>query len=285
MTRLNNGLRFLIICALIAAIAATQLAYDATKMVANETLPSAITPETVRMLDMGFHGTAASFLWVSTMPKILDLFHGNNDYVPSLSYLLAVDPRLGYPYAFSIVTLPYVPTSTGYTTGLQDAMVIGTEGLQHSDPDWRIPYYVATNYYLALHDMKNAALYFGLAANTPGVPYYAHRFAENFGNEQKDRERTLGLWESIRDTSSDPDTKMRAQAYIDHLEMFIYLEAAAVQYKKQYGAFPTDLKQLVEKKIIPAIPEDPFGYTFIIDKNGTVSLDLSAPPPSNAQAR
>jgi hypothetical protein len=137
---------------------------------------------------------------------------------------------------------------------------------------------MATNYYLAEHDMKNAALYFDIAAKTPGVPYYAQRFAENFGNEQKDRDRTIGLWESIRDTTNDPDTKLRAQAYVDHLEIFNYLEAAAAQYKGRYGAFPATLDQLVKKNIIPEIPQDPFGYPLVIAKDGTVSIDLTAAP-------
>jgi hypothetical protein len=278
--RSNNAFRFLAICFLLAAVAGVQFAYDATKLQTDATLPSSITPETVRMLDMGFHSTVASFLWVNTMPEILDLFRDRTEYLSDVQYLTTVDPRLAYPYAFSILTLPAVPTSTGYTTGLQDAMTIGAQGLKDSDPDWRIPYYMATNYYLALHDNKDAALYFDMAAQTPGVPYYAQRFAENFGNEQKDRDRTIALWETIRDTTNDPDTKVRAQAYIDHLEIFDYLEAAATQYKKEFGAFPTDLNQLVTKNIIPSIPPDPFGYTFIIDsKSGTVSIDLAAPPP------
>jgi hypothetical protein len=277
---LNRASKFLIICVLVAAIAGLQYSYDATKTTTGAALPSSISPETLRMFDMGFHSTVASFLWVSTMPDVLDLFRNQTEYLTGVAYLTAVDPRLGYPYAFSVLTLPAVPTSTGYTTGVADAMAIGQQGLKNSDPDWRIPYYMATNYYLALNDMKDAALYFDMAAQTPGVPYYAQRFAENFGNEQKDRDRTIALWETIRDTTNDPDTKVRAQAYIDHLEIFNYLEAAAAQYKTTYGSFPTNLNQLVTKNIIPAIPQDPFGYTFIIDKDGIVSLDLTVPSSS-----
>jgi hypothetical protein len=126
--------------------------------------------------------------------------------------------------------------------------------------------------------MKNAALYFDVAARTPGIPFYAQRFAENFGNEEKDRDRTIELWKTIRDTTNDPDTRDRAQAYVDHLEIFNYLDAAVGEYKKQFGVFPAVPEALVEKHIIPAIPEDPFGGVFIIDAKGVVSLDLNAVP-------
>lgn len=278
--RLPAYAKFLIIVFLLAAIAGTQFLYDATKVTTGASLPSSITPETVRMLDMGFNGTVASFLWVNTMPEILDFFNHKTEYLADLSYLTAVDPKFGYPYAFSVLTLPIVPTSTAFDP-IATAQAIGEQGLQNADPDWRIPYYMATNYYLEEHDTKDAALYFDLAARTPGVPYSAQRFAENFGNEQKDRDRTIALWESIRDTTSDPDTKARAQAYIDHLEIFDYLENAAAQYKSEFGAFPTNLNQLVTKNIIPAIPPDPFGYTFEIEKNGTVDINLTIPPTAN----
>ena len=274
--RLTAVPKFLIIVILLTAIALTQVLYDGTKVASNAALPSSITPETVRMFDMGFHAAAASFLWVNTMPEVLDFWNGKTEYVPDVTYITEVDPKIGYPYAFSALILPFVPTSTGYTTGLQDSITIGQAGLKNSDPDLRISYYMATNYYLYLHDTKDAALYFNIAAQTPGIPYYAQRFAENFGNEQKDRDRTIALWETIRDTTNDPDTKVRAQAYIDHLEIFDYLEAAAAQYKKLYGAFPAQLDQLVAKNIIPAIPQDPFGSTLIINKDGTVSIDLTA---------
>jgi hypothetical protein len=279
--RLNSSLKFLSVVFLLCAIAGTQALYDATKVPTPSGETGGLSPEVVRMMDMGFHSTVASFLWVATMPDILDLFRDRTEYLPEVAYLNAVDPKLSYPYAFSVLTLTAIPTSTGYMTGLADSMAIGHRGLQSANPDWRIPYYMATNYYLQLHDNKDAALYFDMAAQTPGVPYYAQRFAENFGNEQKDRDRTIALWESIRDTTNDPDTKARAQAYIDHLEIFEYLEAAAAQYKTDYGAFPAKLDQLVTKGIIPAIPADPFGSTFIIDASGTVSVDLTAPPPAN----
>jgi hypothetical protein len=53
------------------------------------------------------------------------------------------------------------------------------------------------------------------------------------------------------------------------------LDAASKQYKKEFGVYPTSTAQLVEKNIIPAVPRDPFGFTFIIDLNGTSAINLS----------
>jgi hypothetical protein len=259
---------------LIASIASAQFLYDATKVAVQGGVPSSITPQAVRMLDAGFHAAAGSFLWVSTMPEILELFNKKTNYLTDLSYLNAVDPKLGYPYAFSVITLPAIPTTT-FPGGLDAAMAIGKRGLRDADPDWRIPYYLGTEYFLAFKDRKTAAEYFDITARTPGVPYFAKRFSENFGAEKKERVQTRELWASIRDTTNNEDTKARAQAYIDRLDIFDYLEAAAAQYKKIYGVMPATPDELVQKNIIPGVPQDPFGFSFTINKDGTVTIDLT----------
>jgi hypothetical protein len=173
-----------------------------------------------------------------------------------------------------VLTLPIVPTST-YPDALQQSIAIGQEGIKNGDPDWRVPYYMATNYFLQLKDTKEALVYYNLAAQTPGIPQYAERFALNFGIETNQRQTIEQLWATIRDSTNDPDTKARAQAYIDRLQDFDYLDAASKQYKKEFGVYPTSTAQLVEKNIIPAVPRDPFGFTFIIDLNGTSAINLS----------
>lgn len=274
--------KYFIIAALFAAVASTQFLYDATKITAPTSANSAFSASTVRMIDGGFHATAASFLWVSTMPEILDLFRNRTEYLTDVSFINQVDPKLSYPYAFSVLTLPAIPTSTGFMGGIAAAMAIGQRGLENADPDWRIAYYIATNYFLDFKDIANAQRYFDVAAQTPGIPYYAKRFAENFGAEQRNRDRTRDLWITIRDTTNDPDTKARAQAYIDRLAIFDYLEAAAAQYKKIYGLYPATLNRLVQKKVIPALPQDPFGFTFTLEKDGTIGIDLTLLPTSTA---
>ena len=46
-------------------------------------------------------------------------------------------------------------------------------------------------------------------------------------------------------------------------------------YKKEFGVFPTSTAELVTRGIIPSVPVDPFGFTFIIQSDGTSAIDLS----------
>jgi hypothetical protein len=278
MTRLNHPFaKIITVGLLLALIALLQLEYDATKLALPASSAQTVSPFMVRLLDMGFHPAVASFLWATTMPEILDLWRMKTEYFTDLAFVNAVDPKLSYPYAFSVLTLPAVPAADD-PQAVAQADAIGAQGIANGDTDWRIPYYMATNEFLYAKDDIAAAKYYNLAAETPGIPAYAERFSLNFGIETNQRQKTEQLWETIKDSTNDPDEKARAQAFIDHLQDFDYLDAASVLYKKEFGVLPTSTAELVAKGIIPSVPVDPFGFLFIIQKDGTSAIDLDTLP-------
>jgi hypothetical protein len=272
----NPYIKALFLAVAFLAVILSQHAYDAVK-----TAPPAISSgspassELVRVVDMGFHSTVASALWIATMPEALDFFHGKTEYLSDLDYLNSVDPRLGYPYAFSVLILPALP----YNDSTEAWIEIGTRGIKNADPDWQIPYYMATNYFLSLHDRKSAIEYYDIAARTPGIPAYAERFALNFGIGENERAKVKELWTTIRDTTNDDFTKTRAEAYIERLDDLDLLEAAASTYKTRFGSYPTSTDALVNAGIISALPQDPFGFTFVVSpKTGVAGIDLNTLP-------
>jgi len=269
-------LRIALLAFLFVAIVASQVAYDATAKTLPAGLPQSVSPEFVRLVDMGFHSTAGSFLWISTMPEILGTyFTGSTQYLTDLAFVNAVDPKLSYPYAFTVLVLPELMNFPNHDA---IAIAVGKEGVANADPDWRIPYYLGAEYYLNLKDEKNALIYYDIAAHTPGIPAISKNFALNFSALPKGRAKTEALWESIAESTTDANVKQRAEDYIYRLQIFDYLEAAAKAYKIKNGAFPSTLQILVASGVISAIPQDPFGYQFKIDTDGTVELDLSKIP-------
>ncbi len=278
MARFNNPFaKIVMIGLLLALVVLLQFEYDATKTVLPASSAQTVSPFMVRIMDMGFHPAVASFLWATTMPEILDLWNKKTEYFTDLAFVNAVDPKLSYPYAFSVLTLPAVPASAD-PQAIEQAEAIGEQGIASADTDWRIPYYMATNEFLYAKDEQKALQYYNLAAQTPGIPAYAERFSLNFGIETNQRQKTEELWETIKASTNDPDEKVRAQAYIDHLQDFDYLDAASAQYKKEFGVYPTSTDELVQKGIIPSVPVDPFGFTFIMQPNGTSAIDLNKLP-------
>lgn len=261
---------------LLAGVIFFQYEYDVTAISASQGASAQLSPSFVRTIDMGFNAPIASFAWISTMPTILDLFlHGQTEYFPGLDFVNGVDPKMSYPYAFSVITVPVV---AAYPNAVAAANAIGERGLAAADPDWRIPFYMATNYYLYLKDKEDALRYYDIAARTPGVPSTTQRFAINFSIGFGSRDQTKSLWTVIRDTTNDEFTKEHAQAYIDRLDDLDYLEAAAGRYKAAYGVFPGTPDDLVAKHIIPQVPQDPFGFSFLMRSDGTATIDVAHPP-------
>jgi len=277
MARLNAYTKIAVLGLLLALVAVLQYEYDSTKLILPASAEQSASPFMVRIMDMGFHPAVASFLWATTMPEILDLWNKKDEYFADLAFVNAVDPKMSYPYAFSVLTLPAVPAQDD-PQAVAQAYAIGVQGIANGDTDWRVPYYMATNEFLYAKDNIAAAKYYNLTAETPGVPQYAERFALNFGIETNQRQKTEQLWETIKDSTNDPDTQARAQAYIDHLEDFDYLDAAAAMYKKDFGVFPTSTAELVAKGIVPVVPVDPFGFTFVIGADGRSAIDLNSLP-------
>jgi len=277
--RLGALSKAVILILLLLVVVVLQYDYDLSKGTALAPLASYTSPEFIRIVDMGFHSTVASALWAGTMPEVLDLFNGKTEYVTDEAYVNAVDPKLSYPYAFSVLTLPAIPRAD-FAGDASDtlALAIGQQGIANADPDWRIPYYMAIDYYLDARDTKSALQYFDIAARTPGVPEYAERFALNFGIGTNGRAKIEELWATIASSTNDEATKERADAYVTRLQIFDYLEAAAKIYKTQIGAYPTSTNELVTAKIIPHVPQDPFGFIFIFRAAGQADIDLNTPP-------
>lgn len=269
-----------IVILLLAVVVLLQFQYDRAAAAAPPIPPgssSDVTPLMIRLADMGFHPAVASFIWANVMPSILDLFNGRTEYLSGLAFVNGVDPKLSYPYAFSVLTLPAVPTKD-YPDGVAESIAIGKEGLANADPDWRIPYYMAMNYYLSLHDEKAALIYFNMAAQTPGVPQFAERFALNFAVGTDQRAKAEQLWATIASSTNDVYEQHRAEAYIAHLKILDYLAAASKAYKDKFGVYPTSTQALVVKGVIPSVPKDPFGFTFLIKPDGSPAVNYKQLP-------
>ncbi len=172
----------------------------------------------VRAADLGLHSASASLMWVKITQDVYTwLGEGkkNQTLADDIRLVNALDPRWSYPYAFAAIMLPEFGE-------MQKAVEIGERGIVDAEPDWRIPYYLATSYHM-LKDRANAAKYFDLAAATPGAPENISRVAKTYGTGKNAREETKQIWQAIAENSTDPDLRERAKIYVEYIE---YLEVS-----------------------------------------------------------
>ncbi|MBI4084974.1 MAG: hypothetical protein HY432_00500 [Candidatus Liptonbacteria bacterium] len=225
----------------------------------------------VKAFDLGLDSAAAAYYWVDeAIFETPTLKYGFEKYSKDLEFINELDPRFSFPYYWTLLLLPYATNI--YPGAIDAAIEIGERGAREADPDWRVYFFLATNYYLYKNDRLNAAKYFDMASREHGAPPHIKRFSANFGIAKSVREQTKQVWEVIAQSSGSDDVKARAEAYIARLNIFDFLEEKTREYKNKFGKFPDSINDLVSGEILTALPQDPFGFQFVIDKNGTAGI-------------
>lgn len=219
-----------------------------------------IPAQAIKLGSLGLDSAAASFMWIYTIQQFTDYPY---DLPRLIKTVNALDPKFSYPYAFAAFILPAFKAT-------DQAVEIAKEGIDKADPDWQIPYYLAATYHSHLKDRKNAALYFDLAANTPGAFEGARVVASRYGTRTNVRDQTKEIWESIYETSRDELVKESAKNHLVHIGLVEALEKAVSLYRQKYGTYPKDINNLVAKKIIKQIPASPFEVEFGLGEKGAV---------------
>ncbi len=258
-----------VIVALLGCAAFFQYAYDQDWVRNPVSQPPALPVGFIKAFDLGLHSAAAGLLWTNqVMTELPFLPYGFARYSSDLATVNQLDPRLSIPYYWSVLILP----DTRFPERIDEAIAIGQQGVGVADPDWRLAFYLAMDYALYKDDYAKAALYFDMAAHMPGIPDTQKKFSENYGLIPKTREAAKQMWAFLYQTSGDETTRQRALLHIERFNDLDVLEYAAKLYKQKYNVFPKTVQDMVDKNILRAAPQDPFGFPFTIDQNGMASV-------------
>lgn len=234
----------------------------------NETRePNVINSELIKKFSFGYDNLISDIYWLST----IQYYGGGDPYggyakLPNLlNSVVDLNPKFQYPYIFSLLVLPNEKMA-------DQALTIGEKGRTALPDDWQIPYYMGTVYHIDKKDYKNAGKYLEIAAGKPGVLPIAKLLAATYYAKANERDIAYNLYKVIYENSQDEYTKEKAGNYLKNLEIISFLEDAAKHYKIRYGHYPLKLQDLVNGKILTAIPESPINRELIIDPNsGKVS--------------
>ena len=260
---------YLSICFLLlfGSLIYVQAEYDKNQKKVPNPEPFVPTAAVIKAADLGLHTAAADIAWLAAIQYFgggqSRTFEKLDDYL----FLAAdLDEKFAYPYAFGVLVLPGVKST-------DEGIEIAKLGIERNIPDYRIPYYLATTYHVEKEDKKNAALYFDLAAKTPGAPAGIKKVAANYGARPDLRSQTRDIWQGIYDTTKDDLVKEKALNYIDHFDILTALENIAKAYKDRVGNYPADVDELVNKGILKEAPNDPFGFQYKFNQeNGRAEI-------------
>lgn len=136
--------------------------------------------------------------------------------------------------------------------------------------DFRVPYYIAFNYFYFMKDNVNGAKYLMEASKLPGSPEYFPGLAAKLSMYASDYSSAILF---LKDMIENTNNKKINEQLLLKLKTFIILDNLNIkveEYKNKFNQAPQKLTDLIEKGIITELPEDPYGGEFYILESGSI---------------
>jgi tetratricopeptide (TPR) repeat protein len=152
----------------------------------------------------------------------------------------------------------------------QQAIDLLEYGFAHRKWDWYLPFFLSFDYAFFMKDYPKAAEYLEKAAEiNPRAAWFSTLAARYYYEGGKTALALAYLKELIPTARNEAIKKqliIRAQA----LEKILQLEEAVADFRSRFHRAPENLQELIDVGILHHIPEDPYGGTFYLDKQGKV---------------
>jgi tetratricopeptide (TPR) repeat protein len=143
-------------------------------------------------------------------------------------------------------------------------------GFAHRPWDWYLPFFLSFDYAFFLHDYHKAAEYLAKVAQLkPEIDWYV-TLAARYLYEGGSTALALAYLKEMIPTARNEAIKRRMMTRAEALEKILKIEQAIVAYRKRFQRDPKELGDLVNGGALDLIPEDPYGGSFYLDKDGRV---------------
>lgn len=183
-------------------------------------LPS---PQTVRLLSLGFDRVVADLYWLLFIqyygdPKAAD----KHRYLLAPAYLdliIKLDPHFIQPYWFASFILGQELKLVKESEELLDY------GIKENPNSWTLPYIAGFNQYLYRDNEKRAAAYYRLGAACPEAPPWLGQQVKILESNVPRLVKTTQVWWQIYKSNDDPMLKDKARTKLIELFSEIYWTA------------------------------------------------------------
>ncbi len=237
-------------------------------------LPSPI----LRILAFDFKGIVSDFLFMKGLvylggfasknygsPKKLQLTDAQwRAFYNVMNVSTDLDPYFQDPYYLTNAFLPWDAGMVAETNTLL------SKGSQYRDWDWTLPFFCGFNYFYFLQENDKAAEKLMEAARRPGASPIIASLASKLAFKANKTESSILFLEEMISKTNDEQTKKEFATRVDAYKSILALEKAVDVYREKFKKTPDNLDMLIKRKIIVAIPKDPYGGDFYIDSQGAV---------------
>jgi len=131
--------------------------------------------------------------------------------------------------------------------------------------NWEIPYWIGFNYYLLGQHLK-ASRYYSQASALPGSPSYLESNQPMLFYKAGRPDLGIAFLRSLQSSVRVQGEKKWLKGKLQWLETILFLEEKVKEFELRFGYRPGSLQEIKQKGLIKAVPENPFGSDFVLDK-------------------
>jgi len=241
------------------------------------------SPRAVKFFSLGYTGLAADIYWTRAVQYFgAQHVRRAKDYkllYPLLDLTATLDPKLLVAYEFGSFFLAQQPPQGAGTPDLAAQLV--ERGIKANPSAWRLFYHLGFIQAIERKDYHAAADAFERGSEVPGALPWMKVMAAVMRNRGGERESARILWTKIYENSDDPSIRRNALTRLIALRVdddITALQQVVNRYHAQTGQAPRTWQQLIEARLLPAIPQDPSGDSYDLE-NGIVYIHNPAQFP------
>jgi tetratricopeptide (TPR) repeat protein len=197
---------------------------------------------------------------------------------PLLDITTTLDPNLIVAYRFGSTFLSEAsPRGAGHP---ELGIELLERGIQANPEYWRFYEDLGFIYYFEMKDYAKASQAFEEGSKKPGAQIWMKVMAAKIAAEGESLATSIFLWNDIYQTTTDPQIKENA---LTHLQLLRaeqdcrQLDLLADEFQKRTGRRPTKIAELVQAGLLPRIPVDPKGYSYVLGPDRKAALNLDSP--------
>lgn len=225
-----------------------------------------------RVLALGQQGLLSDFLFLKTITFVggrigsgMPLSEDDWRFVEhSLDVVTDLDPYFKDPY---VLTEGLLAWDAGL---IAEANQLLAKGMAYRTDDWQLPFFIGFNQFYFLKDFTAATESLMVAARLPGSPSYLKTLAARIGYYGDKSKTALLFLQELVAEADDPLMRARLQKRLQVLEGSVVMEEALDRFVEDQGRNPEKLVELIETGYLEKFPVEPYGGTWIFNKEGRV---------------
>jgi hypothetical protein len=222
--------------------------------------------EYLRPISLGWQNVLADILWFRTISYFGEHYRSDRSY-PWLAQMCELvtdlDPRAEHVYRFAGVILPWEATQVDAGIRLLE------KGVRQFPDSWSLEYYLGFQQYFFRNDYPAALAHLRRAMQLPGAHPSAAALVTVLAAEQYGPDTAVAFLGELEREMDTPELRALVRENRRDAQLAADLQhiAAAVDaYQARTGDTPSSVEMLVDARLLPAVPTDPFGGAYVIDQ-------------------